>query len=202
VQLAASANVTLAFSLNDLPLDTAGNETLLTAALTAAASKWAGGYDPAFISVFYSRPDYGVPTAQFQAAGNQSIVQRSQEVMVVTPHTTSSSNGSSGSSSGNRRMLRQKDSSSGTAPSVPAAGADGSTTSRRVWVSYTRMTPLNATDLQQRVSEACGIEALQSGQVLDGSLCADQLNVQLLMKGADLSKGGVVLEVIEDPMVS
>jgi hypothetical protein len=192
VQLAAYANVTLSLSLSDLPADTAFNEGLLTASLTAAASEWAGGYDPAYISVTYSPPDYGVKTAQFQAASTQKVVQKDQETLVL-PNGNSSSTTSSTSSSSSGRRLRQ----SGGSVVGSSRG------SRRVWVSYTRMAPINATTLQRRIAASCGVEALTGGLDLTGGPCAVSLSDQLRDRGMPLSETGAVgLVNNEPPMVS
>jgi hypothetical protein len=189
VQLAAHANVTLALTLSELPADTAFNEGLLTASLSAAASEWAGGYDPAYISVTYSPPDYGVKTAQFQAASTQQVVQKDQETLVLPSSSNSSS--SSGSGGGSRRLRES------------GSGASGVRGVRRVWVSYTRMAPMNATVLQTRIAASCGVESLTEGLDLTGGPCAASLTEQLRDRGAPLNETqGVGLLMSEAPMVS
>lgn len=193
VQLAAHANVTLALRLSDLPPGTAADEALVTRVMQLAASQWAGGYNSAYIDVAYSQPDYGVPSGEFQAAGQQTVVQKSVATAML-PHRDGDMNSNGSKFSNNRRMLRQ----SSSAPAAAAAGSG----ERLVWVSYTRMTPLNATALQSRVADACGVDKLTGGLTLDGTLCADVLSQLLRDSGVELGQEGVGLATTDAPVVS
>jgi hypothetical protein len=224
VQLSAFANVTLSLSLNDLPPATTANTAQLTAAVTAAASQWAVGFDPAYIVVSLEKPEYGVLTPQFQAAGVQQVVQRDQDTLIL-PSSSSSSGGS-------RRLLQQRrlrrlgsrrsmlaaappaataaataavarrSMLAAAAPAAAGGGLRGSGSGVRVWVTYARMIPLNATAVQRRFAASCGVEGLTAGLMLDGTPCAEVLAQAMRTVGLAVPTGGVGLEMVDAPMVS
>jgi hypothetical protein len=72
----------------------------------------------------------------------------------------------------------------------------------RVWVTYARMIPLNATAVQQRFAASCGLEGLTAGLMLDGTPCAEVLAEQMRTVGLAMGSGGVGSEMVDAPMVS
>lgn len=201
VQLAAKARVTLALNITGLPVAAAADTGMLSAVLAAAASQWGGDFETSFISVSFSQPEYGVPTAQFQAAASQAVVTRYQPTPVspTANGSSSSSNGSDSNNSSGGRLLREL--------RVPrrllAAQQVDTTLTVPVWVQYGRVAPTNATDVIAAVISNCEVDGpLDAGTDLSGSSCADRLSELLRGAAVPLGSDGVGLMVAQPPMVS
>eukprot|EP00775_Hariotina_reticulata_P001955 gene1955-2283_t len=183
VQLANTANLTVSYTFTGI----SGWNAAATRALRQLASDMAGGYNPAYISILYSRPNFGVPTQQFMEQSQQAVLHRQQEVV----HPTSS--GNSSNTTTNRKLLQ--DSGVGSSPPELSSLLE-------VWVMYSLMAPKNVTSLSDTLSSACGGMEMTAGADVTRMPCGLATEQALTAAGVTIQKAAYSQSITEQPMIS
>jgi hypothetical protein len=186
VQLATTANLTVSYTFTGI----SGWTAAATRALRQLASDMAGGYDPAYISIMYSRPDFGVPTEQFMGQSKKAVLYRQQEVA----HPTASN--SSSSSTSNRKLLQDPTLEAGS------GGSPDLSSLLEVWVMYSLMAPKNVTTLSATLSSACGGMEMTAGADVTRMPCGVATAQALAAAGVSIQKAAYSQSITEQPMVS
>jgi hypothetical protein len=131
------------------------------AALTAAASNMAGGYNSSFINVTTAKPALGFPMKTFV---------NSKPAAIDVSHM---------SSNGRKRLLQQQEDHNDTSSShlMP----------QHVWVSYSGIAAQDVKDLLHKLRKTCGRVKAAAGVNLSNTPCGIDTKQVLIAAGVQLS---------------